>query len=303
MQNKSNRKVIVRISGGLGNQLFSYAAARRLALLNDAELVIDNVTGFIRDYQYQRKSALNYFQIPVRLATAVERLEPFERFRRGLWRNFSKRKSFFDRPYLCQEQPAFDQRLLSFKVKGTLYLEGYWQSENYFKDIENVIRKDLQIKPPSDPENLSLAKKIKSSPAVALHIRIFDSINLSSLNNIRPLYYKNAIENIEKLQPGCHFYIFCESYEVARSVIALPENRVTYVTNNVDASKAYADLWLMTLCDHFIVANSTFSWWGAWLGAKNENSIVIAPGREIYESVAWWGFKGLIPERWIKCPD
>ena len=71
MQNKSNRKVIVRISGGLGNQLFSYAAARRLALLNDSELVIDNVTGFISDYQYQRKSALNYFQIPVRLATAA----------------------------------------------------------------------------------------------------------------------------------------------------------------------------------------------------------------------------------------
>ena len=77
-------RVIARIKGGLGNQLFCYAAARRLALVNNAELVIDDVTGFVRDHQYCRQYMLDRFQIPVRKATPSERLEPFERYRRGV---------------------------------------------------------------------------------------------------------------------------------------------------------------------------------------------------------------------------
>ena len=92
-------KIIPRIFGGLGNQLFCYAAARRLALVNDAELVIDDVTGFARDREYRRQYMLDRFRIPVRKATPAERLEPFERYRRGLMKWLSRSKPFMERHY------------------------------------------------------------------------------------------------------------------------------------------------------------------------------------------------------------
>src|SRR5712691_2524903 len=106
------------MKGGLGNQLFCYAAARRLALANNAELVIDDVTGFARDRQYRRQYALDSCHIPVRKATPAERLEPFERYRRGVAKWLSRKKPFAERRYLEQEGLDFDERLLDVKVKG-----------------------------------------------------------------------------------------------------------------------------------------------------------------------------------------
>ena len=96
-------KVITRIRGGLGNQLFCYAAARRLAVINDAELVIDDVTGFIRDQEYRRKYHLDVFNIPARKASPSERMEPFERIRRGIAKFMSSRKTFERKGYIVQE--------------------------------------------------------------------------------------------------------------------------------------------------------------------------------------------------------
>ena len=107
-------KVITRIKGGVGNQLFCYAAARRLALVNNAELVIDDVTGFARDRQYRRKYMLDRFSIPFRKATSAERLEPFERYRRGIMKWLSRRKPFAERRYLEQEGIDIDERLLAW---------------------------------------------------------------------------------------------------------------------------------------------------------------------------------------------
>ena len=92
MGSSHTSKLIARIKGGLGNQLFCYAAARRLALVNNAELVIDDVTGFVRDRQYRRQYALDRFQIPARKATPAERMEPFERYRRGVAKFVARRR-------------------------------------------------------------------------------------------------------------------------------------------------------------------------------------------------------------------
>src|SRR5680860_1301943 len=119
--------IVPRILGGLGNQPFSYAAARRLALVNNAELVIDNVSGFVRDHTYQRGYQLDHFSIPCRKATAFERLEPFSRARRYLKRRLSRRLPFEERGYIVQEGIEFDSRLLQVKPHGSVYLEGYWQ--------------------------------------------------------------------------------------------------------------------------------------------------------------------------------
>ncbi|MDD5242726.1 MAG: alpha-1,2-fucosyltransferase [Syntrophorhabdaceae bacterium] len=292
-------KVIARIKGGLGNQLFCYAVARRVALVNDAELVIDDVSGFVRDRLYGRRYMLDHFIIPARKATPAERLEPFERYRRGVLKWWSRGKPFTERRYLVREGMDFDSRLLSLKVKKVLYMDGVWQSENYFKDIEQTIREDLRIIPPTDALNQHIAEKICNSQAVALHVRWFDVPGRTVSHNIVADYYRYAVTMMErKINSPCYF-VFSDNPEATRSKLALPERRAIFVLHNRGDENAYADLWLMTRCKHFIIANSTFSWWGAWLG-KGADKIVICPGDKIQQGITMWGFKGLLPKSWIK---
>ena len=144
-------KIISRVVGGVGNQLFCYAAARRLALVNGAELVVDDVSGFVRDRVYKRHYQLDHFNIPCRRATRVERMEPLSQLRRYLKRRLNQYSPFETRRYIHQEGMDFDPRLLQLNPRGTIYLEGYWQSAGYFNDVEAAIRSDLRILPPSDP--------------------------------------------------------------------------------------------------------------------------------------------------------
>ena len=292
-------KVIPRFFGGLGNQLFIYSAARRLALVNNAELVLDDVSGFAYDKVYQRHYQLDHFNTPCRKATPSERLEPFSRMRRVLKRKWNQRLPFEHRAYLLQEGIDFDPRLLDFKPQGTVYIEGYWQSENYFGDIKDTIRQELIIKPPTDTANLAMAESIRNVSSVAVHVRFFDEPQAIGKNNAPGDYYTRALAEMERLAPAAHYFLFSDKPEAARSRIPLPDERITLVRHNHGDENAYADLWLMTLCQNFIIANSTFSWWGAWL-ASNPNKNVIAPSLEIRHGSMSWGFDGLLPNKWIK---
>ena len=298
------KKVICRIFGGVGNQLFCYAAARRLALINQAELVIDDVSGFLHDHTYQRYSQLEHFNITCRKATPTERLEPFSRARRYCRRKWNQRLPFNHRTFLTQEGMDFDPRLLSFKLQDNIYLEGYWQSEEYFKDIELTIRQDLKIKSSIDNINLKIAEKIQANTSVAIHIRFFDEPNTQSINahNASYNYYNQAIKYMEdKIYPPPHYFIFSDRPDAIHSHISLPSHRNTIIYHNKGDNNAYKDLWLLQQCQHFIIANSTFSWWGAWL-AENMDKCIIAPSFEIKHnnSLAAWGFKGLLPQKWIR---
>jgi hypothetical protein len=292
-------KIVARIFGGIGNQIFCYAAARRLALTHDADLVIDNVSGFVHDHRYQRLYQLDHFSIPCRKATAGERLEPFGRIRRYLKRQRNEMLRFENRAYIAQENIDFDARLLDVKPHGTVYLEGYWQSEGYFKDIEATVRADLTIKPPSDELNRTMATRILDCVSVAVHVRFFDAPSQSGINNAPDTYYVRAVTQMEERVPGAHYFLFSDQPDAARARIPLPDARVTCVAHNQGDEHAYADLWLMTQCQHFIIANSTFSWWGAWL-AENSDKQIIAPGFEMRQGKMSWGFAGLLPDRWIK---
>jgi hypothetical protein len=292
-------KVIPRIHGGLGNQLFSYAAARRLALLNSSELVIDHVSGFAYDVIYNRHYQLDHFNIPCRKASAAERLEPFGRIRRSVKRKWSSYLPFEHRCYIQQESNKFDSRLLKYIPRSDVYIEGYWQSENYFKDVEPVIRDELRITPPSDLVNLAIANKMHLIDSVAVHVRFFDDPQESGRNNAPGGYYSRAITAMENLVPNAHYFIFSDQPDAALSRIPLSGDRVTVVTNNRGDQQAYADLWLMTQCKHFIIANSTFSWWGAWL-AGNKDKQIIAPGFSKQGGKSGWGFDGLLPDEWLK---
>jgi len=291
-------KVIARIKGGLGNQLFCYAAARRLALLNNAELVIDEVSGFIRDRLYRRMYALHHFSIPARKATPAERLEPFERYRRAIRKILARRQPFAARRYVEQEQLDFDGRLLNLRVRSSIYLDGLWQSEGYFRDVEQTIRDDLRIIPPADSLNQRISEEIQNSNAVALHVRWFDTPDSAATHNVAVDYYRRAITLIEGRVKSAKYFVFSDNPEAARAKLALPDGRATFVSHNQGDEKSYADLWLMTQCQHFIIANSTFGWWGAWL-SKHLEKVVISPGIRL-EGKAAWGFAGLIPGRWLQ---
>lgn len=292
-------KVITRILGGIGNQLFCYAAARRLSLVNNSELVIDNVSGFVRDFDYQRHYQLDNFKIPCRKATLTEQLKPFPRLRRFVMRFFNYFSPFEERNFIQQEGIDFDPRLLQVSSRGTLYLEGYWQSENYFKDVESIIRADLKIIPPTDYENLKTSQHICNCVAVAVHVRFFDAPDIANSVNTQSDYYHRAMDHMNVLVPDAHYFIFSDCPDAARTLLSVSDSHVTYVTHNNGDVNAYADLWLMTQCQHFIIANSTFSWWGAWL-AEYTGKHVIAPKLEVRVGKTCWGFKGLLPSNWIK---
>jgi hypothetical protein len=288
--------IISRIFGGMGNQLFCYAAARRLALVNNGELVLDHVSGFKYDHEYRRQYQLDHFNIPCRKATAAERLEPFSKIRRYLKRRLNQHRPFEKRRYIQQQGIDFDPRLLKVKPRGTVHMDGYWQSEKYFEDVASIIRQDLQIQPPIDSKNKDIADHIEKHMAVAVHVRFFDDPDAEAVNNASGDYYHRAILEMEQRVPEAHYYLFSDRPKEARLLIPLPDSRTTVVDHNQDDAAAYADLWLMSQCRHFIIANSTFSWWGAWLG-EGEETIVFTPG-EVKGILTVWGFSGLLPVRW-----
>lgn len=271
------KKIIARIKGGLGNQLFCYAAARRLAIANDAELVIDHITGFMRDREYRRKYMLDRFHIPVRTASRAELLQPFERYRRGLLKIVSRKRSYAERKYIEEEGEEFDDRLLALRVEGTLYLDGLWQSPAYFADVEEVVRKDLRFIPPGDLANQQAAEAIRKSEAVALHVRWHNAPESSRIGNAPKEYYQRAIAFLDSEIGSPHYFLFSDHPKFAREMVNLPDDRVTTISHNAGDAAAHLDMWLMTRCKHFITANSTYSWWGAWL-AENEEKIVVTPG-------------------------
>lgn len=289
------KKIIVRIKGGLGNQLFCYAAARKLALHLNSELVIDDITGFKRDYLYKREYALDNFKFSARKASPNERFEPCEK----LQRNFSRFTTFLSLPsnllYLEQRGNKFDTRIINLVTSKSIYLDGYWQSEQYFQGIENIIRDDLIITPPTDNVNLALADKIQKTCSVAVHFRWFNGVD--SQSNISLKYYKDAILLMESKIKSPHYFIFSDNINLVYENFDFPKDRVTVISNN-GIENAYADMWLMGLCKHFITANSTFSWWGAWL-CDNESKIIITPEVRKF-GIGSWGFKGLIPDTWIQ---
>ena len=218
----SQNKVIARVVGGLGNQLFTYAAARRLAINNNAQLILDTSSGFINDHEYSRHYQLDHFNINSRSATYLERMEPFSRARRYLKRLRNAFRPFGSRTLISQDSISFDPRLLNLRFNGVLYLEGYWQSEGYFKDVEPVIRSELSLSsPPRDNKNLSVLQQICDCSSVAVHIRFFDPPNnlhpSVRTNNITQEYYKRAFEIMELRAPNSHYFIFSDRPNDARS--------------------------------------------------------------------------------------
>ena len=208
--------VIVRIMGGLGNQLFEYAAGRRLALVNDASLKLD-----ISDYKISpRPYRLNKFNIgeDIALPFEVQRLTGMKyqsslsaRIRRRLTRYLPTRRTVV----VGERSSGFRPEVLS--ATGDAYLDGYWQSDLYFKDIEHIIRREFRPKDPPDAVNQAVGMAITSSESVSLHVRRGDYVSNPLYNQVHgtcPLeYYEAAVELIAKEVRNPHFFVFSDDLE------------------------------------------------------------------------------------------
>ncbi|MCI5064511.1 alpha-1,2-fucosyltransferase [bacterium] len=299
-------KLIVRLKGGLGNQLFQYAAAYRLAQENDAELVVDTVSGFVRDKKYKRTYVLTPYPLSAREATPWERLSPFERPRRAFRKRWNALFPFEQRNYIEAEGVQFDPRLLTLRFSGELYLDGQWQSELYFRDYAKELRDELRFVPPQEPK---IAPTLRGTESVAVHLRWFESLSDQETFNMQKAYYTKALNHMRSVLRAPQFYIFSDNIELAKTRLADCGDDLNFVVDeDLPGGDALA-IWTMSQCKHFIIANSTFSWWGAWLsdtlereegGSSVQEKIVISPSTQNEVGVCGWGFEGLIPEGWLK---
>lgn len=275
--------VIARIFGGIGNQLFCYAAARRLALANRVPLRLDACSGFVRD-GYRRQYLLDQFAIAAKEATVWESfMHPAGRARRGSVILLNQLLPFERRWYIQEVAPhRFDTRLWSFRVERPTYVSGYWQSERYFADVMETIRSELAFTLPHSTESARLATEMEATESVSIHLRTFAEVPSRAPRSVwsSPLpleYYSRAAGHVARALGSAVFFCFSDNVEWARAHLRLPWE-VVYVDVNVERGNdgAVDDLWLMSRCRHHVVSNSTFSWWGAWLG-RDGRGVTIAP--------------------------
>jgi hypothetical protein len=300
------KKIIVILRGGLGNQLFIYATARAIALRNDAELVLDTVSGFENDVLYKRTYALNDFNILARNASYLERKEPFGRIRRSMSRRLSRNRPITSKRFIQQVGVNFDPNLVNLRLQnGTTYFEGFGQSELYFEGFHDVIYNDLSMQGRKEFWDGKLINKIaRNKSSVGIHYRWFDDSN--GLSNMPLDYYTKAINKILLNVKSPTFYVFSDDTTRTKEKFTplLKGYDSNFVENYSSPENTAHDFWLMRHCNHFIIGNSTFAWWAAWLGEYRDRArtIVIAPALSIDPSMSStaWGFYGLLPERWVK---
>jgi len=163
------------------------------------------------------------------------------------------------------------------------------------------------MRPPIDEKNLTTAQAMLDSNSVAVHVRFFDQYEKSyshvQNNNVGKTYYLRAFSEIERRIGRPRYFIFSDNPDAAKRLLSFfNKDKTEFILHNNSAEMAFADMWLMSQCKHFIIANSTFSWWGAWL-SNNQTKIVIAPAIKLdhrdCSKVTSWGFDGLIPENWL----
>jgi hypothetical protein len=302
--------VIVRLGGGLGNQLFQYAFGRRMSLANNADLRID-ASGYEHiatpdPERGIRGLGLDHFKIQgtlIRHRTGARPLESWvvrklRKYHDKVVRLLEKRTPYYLRQDVFEAEDKhfkFDECVYNRRITGEVTFHGYWQTEKYFKEVEDLVRHELTIKDELAGANAELADAIRITNAVCIHVRHGDNANevATALGILPPEYFRQAVSQLVQQVPEPQFFVFSEDIPWARQMLQL-DFPITFVSNNDDL-RNYEDLRLMSLCKHHILGNSTFSWWGAWLGKKG-GQIVYAP-RRYYQNIDRPN-PDLYPETW-----
>jgi hypothetical protein len=284
--------IVSKITGGLGNQMFQYAIAKAIAKKRNDKFKLD-----ISFYPNQtlRKYELNYFKIEEDIATNHEieilgdKASFWFKIKRKLGITLSSSMSY------CPEKESTILDTSVFNYTNGIYLDGYWQNEGYFKEIRYELLKDFTLKNEISNEARKYLENIKNNNSISLHVRRGDYIQVSHTNSIHGtcdlIYYKKATDYINKCVKNSHFYIFSDDIDWCKQNFIFLKNKV-FID---DTNSAFDDLELMKNCKHNIIANSTFSWWSAWLN-ENNDKIIISPA-------IWWKTmpsKNISCDNWIK---
>ncbi len=270
--------IISHLIGGLGNQMFQYAAGRALSLDRGVQLKLD-IAGFEGYGLHQGFELQRVFNCAADIAseTEVRSLLGWQ-FPSAIRRVVARPSMRVLRRQNFVVEPHFHYWAGIKRIPYNSYLAGYWQSESYFQSQSATIRADFAFKLPLSAQNLALTTQIKQVNAVSLHIRRGDYANNPKTTATHGLcsldYYRTAIQHIAERVQSPHFFIFSDDIAWVKQHLAIPFSH-QYIDHNQGA-ESYNDMRLMSLCQHNIIANSSFSWWGAWLNT-HAHKMVIAP--------------------------
>jgi hypothetical protein len=269
--------ILTKLMGGLGNQMFQYAAARSLACRHKTEVKLD--LSFLNQETggayTQRRYELDVFDLPVRIAGpedfSVFKAKSNNKITRFVHRNF---------PFLSNNIHVVERGSLyhpEFKdYPSNTYLEGFWQSEKYFQDFKDQIRNDFKPKQTMPASLEPVLKRILGSNSISVHVRRGDYVNLKSASSFHGScsveYYQKAVDFISNKKQQAELFVFSDDLDWCKTNLAFSQP-VTYVTHS---DHPYWDMHLMSKCRNNIIANSSFSWWGAWLN-NDPGRIVIVP--------------------------
>lgn len=296
--------IVVRMRAGLGIQLFQYSLGRRLAIQTGEELKLDTTwyDGPHRRGVTERPFNLPHFDIQAEVATEADLRRIFNVARIPVPRKLvpvlnrgSEKVGPFPAELVTRSSAAlldyyweirdatpiddhdwpYSRRFapMMLSLEGDCYLAGFWESRRYFEEVADAIRSDLTVVDPLDGKNAEVAEQIDEALAVGVHVRWGDLVDIGGA--LSGEYYERAAAALEDVLDDPSYFVFSNDPDWAEANLDLGPD-VTYVRHN-DGSTDYEDLRLLSRCDHQVIANSTFSWWGAWL---NEN-----PGKVVY--VPW----------------
>jgi hypothetical protein len=310
--------VITQITGGLGNQLFQYAMARRLAIRHNTDVLLDTSSygpnGEERPVElaaFNRALGLCNFRIKARVAAPAEILQLRDNFYRATTRDRLVRqlrrawpRFLWNTSHVIERQYRFQPEALNWP--DNVYLQGFWQSPLYFQDIAALIREEFKVIDDSLSSSAKAAVerlKAQHGEVVSLHVRRGDlahaheNLGRNNITHGAPVTTEYITHAMARFEPDTCFFVFSDSPK------DIEWCRQNVRAKNLEFSSAESDLWdltAMTYCDHHIIANSTFSWWAAWLNPKS-NKRVVAPG--VWSS-PFSGSKmlpdDLVPSDWIQ---
>lgn len=292
------KKLTVHLMGGLGNQMFQYAAGRALAHKSSAHLFLDNSTGFKLDKIYKRNYELDTMPINAEIANFWKTV-PF--WTEKIWSKLLKtNKQRAINKRICttvikEPQASYLSEVGEFEINGNVWIYGYWQSESYFSDISNLIKLELTPPVPKEKQFQDCAELMKGCNSIAIGVRLFEEVPVvtqGSIEGVTPIsFYNKATQELIKSINNPVFFVFCTSNSQKLSQLDLP-GPVYYITHENGFVGAVHSLWLISHCKHHIIANSSFYWWGAWLAESRYgfSKIIASP---LFPN------KDTIPKRWI----
>lgn len=295
--------ICIQLNGGLGNQMFQYACGRSLAYKNKTCLVLDlsRLNNNVEDSGItKRYFVLDIFRLHAKEATIIE----LKKIKPLLYRIINSIsinilfKGIQSPNYFIERKINYNSKIEN--VTDNCFLSGYWQSEKYFSSVESLIREDFTFPIDLDIDNMHHLNKIKLTNSISLHIRRTDFVNNEShdIHGICSMdYYVKAVHYMSNFVENPVYYIFSDDIDWAKRNLKL--HYVSYFISGNSGDSSYIDMLLMSNCKHNIIANSSFSWWGAWLN-ENPEKVVIAPEK-------WFDYfefnrltNDLIPDKWIR---